>query len=200
MGQVLIRFDRDLFIERLGITGDDAQILMREVFLSLEWSRMDRGSLTDEEGAEIMCRRVPSHLHDAVRKLTCMWDRPILPVPGMAELVRELRENGYHVYLLSNASFRQHEYWPRVPGSAYFEDTLISADTGLVKPQPEIFRAACEKFHIAPEESVFIDDSTANCEGAFYIGMQACVFHGDADETRLWLIDHGVNLRRIAES
>ena len=195
MGNVIIRFDPELFMVRLGLAEEDRRLLKRELFVSLEWSRMDRGSLTDEEAAEIVCRRVPERLHDAVRRLVGMWDRPILPVEGMYELVEELRGMGYGIYLLSNASFRQHDYWPRVPASKFFDGTLISADVKLVKPQPEIYRLLCDKFSLVPEECVFIDDSTSNAEGAYFCGINALVFHGDAHEMRLKLNELGVEVK-----
>ena len=49
MGQVLNRFDPEMFLDRAGIFGEDRDLLRREVFQSLEWSRLDRGSLTDDE-------------------------------------------------------------------------------------------------------------------------------------------------------
>lgn len=195
MGNVIIRFDPELFMVRLGLAEEDRRLLKRELFVSLEWSRMDRGSLTDEEAAEIVCRRVPERLHNAVRRLVGMWDRPILPVEGMYELVEELRGMGYGIYLLSNASFRQHDYWPRVPASKFFDGTLISADVKLVKPQPEIYRLLCDKFSLLPEECVFIDDSTSNAEGAYFCGINALVFHGDAHEMRLKLNELGVKVK-----
>lgn len=195
MGNVIIRFDPELFMSRLGLAEEDRKLLKRELFVSLEWSRMDRGSLTDEEAAEIVCRRVPERLHDAVRRLVGMWDRPILPVEGMYELVEELKDMGYGIYLLSNASFRQHDYWPRVPASKFFDGTLISADVKLVKPQPEIYRLLCDKFSLVPEECVFIDDSTSNAEGAYFCGINALVFHGDAHEMRLKLNELGVKVK-----
>lgn len=195
MGNVIIRFDPELFMVRLGLAEEDRKLLKRELFVSLEWSRMDRGSLTDEEAAEIVCRRVPERLHDAVRRLVGMWDRPILPVEGMYELVEELRGMGYGIYLLSNASFRQHDYWPRVPASKFFDGRLISADVKLVKPQPEIYRLLCDKFSLVPEECVFIDDSTSNAEGAYFCGINALVFHGDAHEMRLKLNELGVKVK-----
>ena len=195
MGNVIIRFDPELFMSRLGLAEEDRRLLKRELFVSLEWSRMDRGSLTDEEAAEIVCRRVPERLHDAVRRLVGMWDRPILPVEGMYELVEELRDMGYGIYLLSNASFRQHDYWPRVPASKFFDGTLISADVKLVKHQPEIYRLLCDKFSLVPEECVFIDDSTSNAEGAYFCGINALVFHGDAHEMRLKLNELGVKVK-----
>ena len=122
MGNVLIYFDRDVFLDRVGLDNpEDRELLKREVYLSLEWSRMDRGSLTDEEAAEIIANRVPERLHETVHRLVNEWDRPILPVPGMEELVRELKRNGYGIYLLSNASVRQPVYWQNVPVKDCFD-------------------------------------------------------------------------------
>ncbi len=194
MGQVLIRFDTDIFMDRIGVESEDKPLLRREVFQSVEWSRMDRGSLTDEEAAAIIRARVPERLGEAVDKLVAMWDRPILEIPGMYELVEELKANGYKIYLLSNASLRQHEYWPRIPCSRFFDGTLISSDVKLVKPQPEIFLLLCMKFGLRAEECFFVDDATLNCEAAHLVGMTPAVFHGDADEIREKLIAAGVNV------
>lgn len=195
MGNVLLRFDPELFLDRVGVTGPDRLLLKREVYQSLEWARMDRGSLTDEEATALICQRLPERLHEAVDKLVGHWDRPILEVPGMEELAAELKSLGYGVYLLSNASYRQHEYWPRVPASRYFDGTLISADEKLVKPQPEIYRLLCERFSLKAEECFFIDDAINNVEGAFFCGMPGMVFHGDAAEARRKLREAGVAVK-----
>ena len=193
MGNVLIYFDRNIFLDRVGLENpEDRELLNREVYLSLEWSRMDRGSLTDEEAAEIIARRVPEHLRETVHRLVNEWERPILPIDGMEELVRELKRNGYGIYLLSNASYRQHLYWPEIPASDLFDGTLISADVHLVKPQPEIYELLCNRFSLKKEECVFIDDSTPNAEGAFYTGIPAIVFHNDVGELRRKLREIGV--------
>ena len=192
MGQVLLRFVPDLFLERIGVEGEDRKLLKREVYQSLEWARMDRGSMTEAEAAESMCRRLPERLHEAVHDLVDRWDRPILPVEGMEELIGELKEQGYGIYLLSNASYRQHEYWPRVPAHRFFDGTLISADVKLVKPQPEIYRLLCETFSLVPDECVFIDDATNNAEGAFLCGLHPIVFHDDVQELRARLREEGV--------
>ena len=54
MGNVLVRFDPDLFLERIGTAEEDRPLLKREVFKSLEWAQMDRGSLSDEEAVPLM--------------------------------------------------------------------------------------------------------------------------------------------------
>lgn len=192
MGQVLIRFDQQYFIHRLGIEGEDVALLMREVYRSVEWVQMDRGSLREEEAFDKIKLRLPERLHEAAWKLICMWDRPILEVDGMYELAAELKELGYGIYLLSNASVRQHEYWPRVPASRLFDGTLISADVGVIKPQPEIYRLCLEKFGLKAEECFFIDDAPLNIEGALYCGIAGAVFHNDAKLLRKQLRDAGI--------
>ena len=192
MGGVLIKFDREFFIHRLGVHAEDEAILMNEVFCSLEWARMDRGSLTEAEAAKSICARLPERLHLAAERLVTMWERPILEIDGMYELVKELKMRGYKVLLLSNASVRQHEYWPRIPASELFDGKIISADIHLVKPQPEIYRLLCETFHVLPEECFFIDDSPQNIEGAYEAGIQGFIFHGDVVPLRIALRAAGV--------
>ena len=97
MGQVLIRFDRDYFMERLGVSEEDRALLMREVYLSVEWVQMDRGTLCEEEAFRKIAPRLPQRLHETAMKLICMWDRPILEVDGMYELAEELKALGLEI-------------------------------------------------------------------------------------------------------
>lgn len=192
MGGVLIKFDREYFIRRLNVDPMDEQILMNEVFCSLEWARMDRGSLTEADAAKSICARLPERLHLAAERLVTMWERPILEVDGMYDLVKELKDRGYKVYLLSNASVRQHEYWPRIPAAELFDGKLISSDVHLVKPQPEIYRLFCDTFQVLPDECFFIDDSPQNIEGAYEVGIQGAIFHGEVGALRKSLRTVGV--------
>ena len=192
MGDVLIHFDRDVFLDRYDLAGADRTLLLREVYLSVEWSMLDRGSLVEEDMVRIVCGRIPERLHETARGLIMDWEKPLLPVEGMQELAEELKERGYRLLLLSNAGPRHHEYWPAIPVSVCFEDILISADLHLVKPQPEIYREAIRRFGIVPEETVFIDDNTLNIEGALNEGLHGIVFHQDAEELRRKLRELGV--------
>ena len=194
MGNVLIRFDRKLFLDRLEVSKADKDILLREVFANVEWAQMDRGTKTEETALESMRKRLPQRLHGAAETLTLHWDEPLVPIEGMYELVEELKEKGYGIYLLSNASYRQHDYWPGIAASRFFDGTLISADVHAVKPQPEIYNLCLEKFGLKAEESFFIDDVGANVEGAVNCGLQGAVFFGDVARLRRELRAAGVNV------
>ena len=194
MGNVIIRFDRDAFIDRFGVSREDRQTLLREVFLSPEWLMMDRGTLTEEDCYAIVSPRLPEHLRDIAWKLITFWDRPILEIEGIYPLIEELKGKGYGIYLLSNASCRQPEYWQRVPAARFFDGTLISYSVKLVKPMPEIYEKFFEKFSLKREECFFIDDSPANIEASLYVGMPGAVFHNDIRRLRRELRAAGVDV------
>lgn len=180
MGNVMIRFDPDLFMDREGISDpEDRKLVLRELFHSVEWALMDRGILTEETAAPSILERFPVRLRDTVLHLLFSWSRDRDGIPGMEELVSRLKSAGYGIWLLSNASVSQHEYWPKVPASRLFDGTMISCDVGAVKPMPEIYRAVTEKFGLFPEECVFIDDAPINVAGAIACGWKGIVFHED---------------------
>lgn len=185
MGNVLIYFDPETFLDRVDVTdAADREILMRSIYRSVEWAAMDRGTLTDGEASEIMKSRVPERLKDKVDLLVRDWNRPILPVAGMTELVRELKEAGYGIYLLSNASFHQSDYWPDIPGYEYFDGKMVSAYEKIVKPEKEIYERFLERFRLNADECVFIDDSIVNAEASGLVGIHPIVFHDDVGELR----------------
>lgn len=193
MGQVLIRWTGALMLEKFGLPEEDHSLLLRELFGDVEWVMLDHGTLSFEEAAEAVCRRVPEHLHGVVREVvTGWWHQPMRPVPGMADLVRELKGNGYGIYLLSNANLALRSYFPRIPGSECFDGLMVSAEEKLLKPNPEIFRALLARFSLEAERCFFVDDSPANVEGAMRLGLHGCVFKGDIRELRSKLRAAGV--------
>jgi putative hydrolase of the HAD superfamily len=186
---VIARFDTEGYYTVHGISPSDQQILQREVFRSLEFAMGDRGTISEEEAVDAICARVPEHLHEAVCDFIYRQNRTILPIPGMEALLQCLKDHGHYLFLLTNTSKAFHRIRTRIPGIELFNGTLISADVGLVKPDPAIFRLACEQFGILPSESSFIDDTPINAEAAQYVGMKAYVFNGDVAQLGKWLIE-----------
>lgn len=193
MGNVLIHWRPHLFVERLDLPEEDRALLLREVFASVEWVQLDRGSLSWEEAAASMSRRLPERLHTLARKLTeRWWEICLLPVEGMADLIRELKGLGYGIYLLSNAKADLPRYFPLIPGSECFDGRIVSADWKLLKPQHEIYETLFREYGLKPGECFFIDDLALNVEGAWYVGMDGAVFDGDFARLRRALNDAGV--------
>ena len=100
----------------------------------------------------------------------------------MADKEKKLKENGYKIYLLSNASSDFHERRSGIPALSYFDGVVVSADYKLLKPEKEIYEVLYEKFLLKPEECFFIDDVQKNIDGAKATGMDGhCYCHGNLD-------------------
>ncbi len=193
MGNVLIRFDPSLFIEREGITDpEDRKLILDELFNSVEWAQMDRGILEEKTAEPFILERFPERLHPAVSNLLHRWAIPGDEFTGMRELVADLKNAGYGLFLLSNASTAQHRYWPFFPVSRFIDGKLISCDIKVVKPMREIYQIFTDRFLLDPEECLFIDDSAANVAAAITCGWSGIVFHQDTSQLRTKMRQFGL--------
>ncbi len=157
---------------------------------------MDRGTLSMEDGLNSICPRLPERLRAPARELTLnWWRRWLLPMEGMAELIRELKELGYGIYLLSNAKLDLPQYFDLIPGSDCFDGRIVSADWKLLKPQPEIYETLLREYGLRAEECFFIDDLNINIEGAWHVGMGGTIFDGSLPRLRRSLNAAGVPVK-----
>ncbi len=69
MGQVLVNFNIGLFTDRLRLSEADAALIRREVLTTVEWVRMDRGTISDDDALSRMQARLPRHLHGTTEYL-----------------------------------------------------------------------------------------------------------------------------------
>ena len=183
MGNVLIRFDPDEFMDRVEISDlQDRRLVRRELFDSMEWAQMDMGVETEDSFEPKVLARIPNRLRKQVRELLRNWAFPRKMIPGMEELVRRLKKAGFGIYLLSNASTGQPGYWNQLPVSQYFDGTMVSAFVRTVKPCPAIYTLFTEEFRLKEDECLFIDDAPINVAMAVACGWNGIVFHGDATE------------------
>lgn len=200
MGNVLIKYDPTYFIRRVGVDDpQDQALLLDAIFYSADWPLLDMGALTETELLSRVCNRLPARLHSVARELVFNWDKPLVPIPGMAEFIQDCKRRGLGIYLLSNASCRQPEYWDNVPGSAYFDGTVISAFQRCTKPAPEIYECLLKHFDLNADECLFVDDVDENVRGAERFGMHGFLFDGNVAELRetvySMLIDGGIVAR-----
>lgn len=196
MGNVLVHYRPRRLVQLVGAAEEDQPLLLREVFGSVEWVRLDRGCMESEEAIAAMSARLPRRLHPAARTLVeGWWKLELAPVEGMEALVGEVKALGLGVYLLSNATVHLPEYFDQIPGSQYFDGRVVSADWKLLKPQPEIYRTLLREYGLRPEECFFVDDLNVNVEGACHVGMTGAVFDGDMARLRRALQEAGVPVK-----
>ncbi|MDD3430231.1 MAG: HAD family phosphatase [Oscillospiraceae bacterium] len=199
MGNVLIHYNASHYVEKYAADKADWPILLQEVFQSVEWIRMDHGTITEEEAVKACCKRLPPRLHKTAAQLYAHWNEDIPPIAGMEALIVRAKAAGYGIYLLSNTSVRYHNFRKNIPALTHFDGEFISADCHLLKPDPAIFDAFCAHFSLQPTECLFIDDLAMNVYGAQCAQMQGIVFYGDVAQLETKLKDYGVNLPAVQE-
>lgn len=196
MGGVLIQFPGDA-VSRLKLNHEDEEVIRLEVLKEEEWLCLDEGTMSETEAYERICRRVSPRLHSAVKEfLFNWWKGPLCPISGMEELIRELKEQGYSIYLLSNAGIHQKEYFDRLPGSSYFDGRLTSSEYKMLKPFAPIYQKLLELYDLSAETCFFIDDSGNNILSAHRLGMHGVIFHGDILRLRRQMAEAGIRVKR----
>ena len=193
LGNVLVKFDPEYFLKDL--SDSDKELRRAEIYHSEDWLRLDRGELDEKELTDLVCSRVPERCRADAKRLMKWYDLSA-PIEGMEQLVQRLKEKGYAVYLLSNTSLAFYEFSKGISALKHFDGVFISADHGLLKPDPQIFRLFCEKFSLCPSECVFIDDTLANVRSAMGEGFFGIVFTGDASVLKNKLSDLDIGFDR----
>jgi len=77
------------------------------------------------------------------------------------------------------------------PAFGHLRATVVSADEGMIKPDPAIFRLALDRTGMAPADLLFIDDSPVNIEAARALGFHVHRFE-DPDALIPALVGHGL--------
>ena len=194
MGQVLTAFEPDDFIRHYVTNPEDIRLIRSEAFEKSEWQELDRGTVTEEDVIAPICARLPAHLHAPTTELLLHWREYMTGMDNILPLVRELKENGYSLYLLSNAGKSMVEFTYKIPALQYFSGILFSAEVLLLKPEPEIYLKFFEKFSLKPEECYFVDDRLDNIMAGQALGMDGFCYEGQVAPLRVALCQAGVNL------
>jgi epoxide hydrolase-like predicted phosphatase len=99
------------------------------------------------------------------------------PNPPMIDLMRELKEQGLRMALLTNNVREWEPLWrSMVPIDELFELVVDSAFVNCRKPEPRIYEIMLERLAVPADECLFVDDVEVNCEAARELGMTAVHF------------------------
>jgi putative hydrolase of the HAD superfamily len=101
----------------------------------------------------------------------------LAPQAGTVALMAQLKAAGHPLYFLSNMPApyaehleRSHEFM------ADFVDGVFSSRVGTGKPGARIFELAFQRFGLAPQDALFIDDHPLNITAAQALGLPALLF------------------------
>lgn len=179
VGRVLIEWDvHALFDPLLGGETETQAFLVETDFNAWNLS-LDKGRpLAD--GVADMTTRFPHH-EAAFKAFATRWTETTPgAIDGTVAILDALHSKGVPLY--GNMNFSA-ETWPdackKYPLlSTRFRDVVVSGAEGLLKPDPNFYRALLDRNGLIASDCLFIDDSPKNVEGARDVGMQAIKFTG----------------------
>lgn len=184
MGNVLLRYDPQVALDAFCGSQEEKELIRKELFEGPEWAQGDLGVIRDMDRFDLVKQRVPQDHWNALRQCCEGWFICMKPIPGAEKFCREMKEKGYGLYVLSNASDAFYHYFPQFLPLDFFDGIVVSADIHMVKPDLKIYRYLLDHCNLIGEECLFLDDVRENVEGARAAGINAQRFLGDFEEIR----------------
>ena len=184
MGNVLLDYNPDVSLNKYCSSDEEKEVVRRELFNGPEWLLGDRGDIKDRDRYNLIKDRVPAEYQEALRNCAENWDICMKPIDGAKEFCEYVKEQGYGIYVLSNASDLFYEYFPRLLPLDFFDGVFVSSDYHMLKPDAEIYIAFLNKYGLKGEECLFIDDREENVSGARKVGMNTFLFELNYDEIK----------------
>ena len=116
-------------------------------------------------------------------------------IPGMQDLVLDLKHKGFRLFGLTNWSA---ETFPLVEHRyeifSHLDGMIVSGYEHRIKSSADYFALFLDRFSLTAEECLFIDDNQANVDGAIRIGMNAVRFQ-NAEQLKEFLKESVVTKR-----
>jgi epoxide hydrolase-like predicted phosphatase len=175
LGGVVVRTEyqapREHLAERLNTTYED---LNRLVFESATSRRASLGEITTEAHWEAVTRKLGRPLSEAKNIREEFFAGDIVDI-GLLNFIRSLRPR-YKTGVISNAWPDLREDLTKKKAMDAFDTLVISAEVGIMKPEPKIYQIAMENLGVAAHEAAFVDDTPVNVDAARSLGMQGVLF------------------------
>ena len=177
LGGVVVAHNAESFKEKLGdffsfVFGPDMKCVPSF------WCEYDLGILTIDETAAAVAEFRNCSAETAKEHMLYAISLQEEVEPTVA-LIKELKERGYRLYVLSNMSKEYIEYLRRFSVFDYFDEQVVSCEIHLGKPDPKIYEYLLSHCGLNPAETIFIDDRKDNVEVAEGLGIVP--FHFDRE-------------------
>jgi putative hydrolase of the HAD superfamily len=186
----------------LATSAPQARSLAQAIFGHSDWQNFDRGLLPLEQVVESTAVRLSLSRHE-VHELLAPIGEDLEPIGSSVAVLQALARRraqraDVRLFFLSNmpqpfarALERRHAFL------ALFEGGIFSGDAKLGKPDAAIYRLLADRYALAPEQTVFIDDLPANVQAAKALGWDG--IHLSSPERLADLVQTHLSERRALQ-
>jgi len=192
IGKVLIHYDPELPYQRLIPDAAERRQFLDNVCTS-DWNiEQDRGR--DWRLAEALLIDAHPHHAENIRNFRRFWHEMVPhSYDDSVAIMERLIERGHDVTMLTN--FAADTFAEAKERFAFLKKprgVTVSGEAGVIKPDRAIYDLHVKSFRLDPAETLFIDDSQKNVDGAIAAGWQAVLFT-DAETLKRDLAARGID-------
>jgi epoxide hydrolase-like predicted phosphatase len=146
--------------------------------------RLERGEISEADFLDNLSWGLEPELghRPTLHRFREIYFEALHPNEQMLDLMRELRDQGLRMAILTNNVREWEELWrSKLPLDEIFELIVDSGWVGMRKPQPEIYLLTIDRLgeELQPSDCLFVDDNQQNVEAARDLGITAVQFHSN---------------------
>ena len=172
LGNVLLNFKPNEFLLRFTDDVEYIDQFVSKIFRSPVWLDLDRGTISIEDAKNNFISQYPKEV-DFLTLFFNHWMEMLTPIEENIKILKDLRDLEYSTYILSNYIkeayiFIQNKY----DIFSLFEGQIISGFEKTIKPEKAIYLKLLNRYHLIPEESLFIDDVLFFLKPAKKLGLK----------------------------
>ncbi|MFC1815733.1 HAD family hydrolase [Thermodesulfobacteriota bacterium] len=171
IGNVILEWNPQRLVGSLFSCKMESKEVIENIIAHEDWQMLDKGTLSLEEAISRANGRCNIGV-DKIRKLFEETPKSLIPIQETINVIMELSEKGYNLYVLSNMHKHSFEYL----SATYdiwkcFSGIVISSHIKSIKPEPEIFKYLIGTYDLIPSNTVFLDDNKSNIGAARKFGL-----------------------------
>ncbi len=171
IGNVLLKWEPEKLYETMFGKNEFEKHHLDKIVGSEIWLELDRGTMTIEEVISKVKLQYPESIEEIGRFIREVAFY-IQPIEDSFNFADECKAMGMKIYLLSNFSEEGYNVIrERFDIFNIFDGGVISWEVKTIKPEKEIYEILLDKYALSPEETLFIDDVSANIEAAEKLGI-----------------------------
>ena len=175
VGDVLLDYRWQQMLMDYGLDESEAYRVGRELFDDPDglWHEYDLAVKSQEEIIQEFEQKHPKDA-EVIRWFISHGEYMHVARPAIWKLVHQLKEAGYHLYILSNYPellFKKHTQYADFMDD--MEGMVVSYMLHVGKPERIVYQTLCDRYGLNKEECLFFDDRAENVQGAIDFGMRA---------------------------
>lgn len=180
IGNVLADFDWREHFAGFGYDDEMVERIAKATVRNPLWNEVDRGVMGQEELVDKFVANDPEIEQD-IRKVLAYVGTMVVRNEYAIPWIQDLKSKGYRTLYLSNFSEKaESDCAKALDFIPYMDGGILSYQEKIIKPMPEIYQLLIDRYHLIPEECVFMDDTVANLTGAEKFGIHTIHFLNQA--------------------